>query len=133
MRAFVIYSPATMPPTPQAQASAKELRQNMTDAEKLLWSKLRNRQLYNFKFRRQQPIGIFIADFYCAKAKLVIELDGHAHADKVEYDLERTRWLNSVGYMVLRFWNGAMSWATRMEYLKKSHGSLRNDQHIYMS
>jgi very-short-patch-repair endonuclease len=95
-----------MPPTTQAQAFAKELRQNMTDAEKLLWSKLRNRQLFCHKFRRQQPIGTFIADFYCSEAKLVIELDGHAHADQVEYDRERTNWLISEGYTVVRFWNG---------------------------
>lgn len=78
----------------------------MTDAEALLWCRLRNRQLFGHKFRRQQPIGKYIADFYCPEAKLIIELDGHEHANQIEYDAERSTWLQALGYAVIRFWNG---------------------------
>jgi very-short-patch-repair endonuclease len=58
------------------------------------------------RFRRQQPIGPYIGDFYCSAAKLIIELDGSQHADtRAQYDLNRTRWLEARGYKVLRFWN----------------------------
>lgn len=84
---------------------ARELRRNMTDAERLLWSRLRRRQIHGRLFRRQHPIGPFIADFACAQAKLVIELDGGQHVERKEKDAARTRWLADQGYRVLRFWN----------------------------
>jgi very-short-patch-repair endonuclease len=77
----------------------------MTDAERRLWSRLRRRQLHGRRFRRQHPIGPFIADFACPEEKLVIELDGGQHADRKEQDAARTRWLAARGYRVLRFWN----------------------------
>ena len=61
-----------------------DLRQNATDAEKLIWSKLRNRQLGNFKFRRQTPVSDYIVDFGCESAKVIVELDGEQHADNTE-------------------------------------------------
>jgi len=64
-----------------------------------------NRQLAGYKFRRQQPIGRFIVDFYCADVKLVIELDGDSHAGQVEYDSARTQWLEDREYHVIRFSN----------------------------
>jgi very-short-patch-repair endonuclease len=94
-----------MPPTRTAQSHARELRQAQTPAEKLLWSKRRDRRLNGYKFRRQQPIGRYIADFFCPEARLIIELDGHSHAEQVEHDQERTRWLESEGYRVARFYN----------------------------
>ena len=70
-----------------------------------MWKHLRNRQLEGFKFRRQSPIGPYIADFECFAAKLVIELDGGQHQGQVDYDNERTRYLEASGYRVIRFWN----------------------------
>jgi adenine-specific DNA-methyltransferase len=77
----------------------------MTDAETRLWSKLRYRQLDNCKFRRQATIGKYIVDFVTFERKIIIELDGGQHAEQVERDSERTNWLQSQGFAVLRFWN----------------------------
>jgi len=81
---------------------AKKLRKSLTEAERLLWSYLRNRQL-GVKFRRQEPIGRYIVDFVCFEKKLVVEVDGGQHGGS--YDDERDRWLNMQGFRVLRFWN----------------------------
>ena len=88
-------------------ASAKRLRTNMTDCERKLWHALRAKRFAPVRLRRQQPIGPFIADFYCAAAKLVIELDGSQHGSEaaLSYDAERTGWLEARGYRVLRFSN----------------------------
>jgi very-short-patch-repair endonuclease len=90
------------------RAFAKTLRINATDAERILWSVLRGRQLATFRFRRQQPIGPYIVDFFCPSAKLIVELDGDQHGldQVVRYDKVRTRFLEANGYRVLRFWNG---------------------------
>lgn len=86
--------------------NAKYLRKNMTRSELILWKKLRNRDLFNFKFRRQHPIDIFIVDFYCHELKLVIEVDGEIHnVDNKDYDLGRESELNRYGITVLRFTN----------------------------
>ncbi|MCX7841129.1 MAG: endonuclease domain-containing protein [Anaerolineae bacterium] len=90
---------------PRILENARALRRPMTPAEAKLWSRLRNRQLGGFKFRRQHPIGNYIVDFYCAEAKLTIELDGDSHAVQVEYDQQRTAWLVEQGYREIRFWN----------------------------
>ena len=84
---------------------AKRLRQNATDAERLLWHHLRRYQLNGHKFRRQQPIGTYIVDFVSFESKLIIELDGGQHAEQADYDNVRTEWLESQGFRVLRFWN----------------------------
>jgi len=84
---------------------AKELRKNQTDAEKVLWNKLRNRQINGYKFRRQVPAGSYIVDFMCVSVKLIIELDGGQHAEQQDYDHKRTLFLASKNYKVLRFWN----------------------------
>ena len=84
---------------------AKTLRKRTTEAEKLLWQKLRGRQLEGFKFRRQQPIGRYIVDFVSFEKRLVIELDGGQHAIAKEEDKKRDRWLNQEGYVLLRFWD----------------------------
>ncbi len=81
---------------------ARSLRRNGTDAEPRLWSRLRGRQLAGARFRRQQPIGAYIVDFYGAEANLVIEVDGGQHGDEGP---TRTRWLEAQGYRVVRFWN----------------------------
>jgi very-short-patch-repair endonuclease len=85
--------------------TARLLRINMTDAERKLWSLVRRKQLQGFRFRRQVPLGRYVADFACMSARLVIELDGGQHADRSEYDQHRTAWLNGNGFRVLRFWN----------------------------
>lgn len=82
---------------------ARELRRNQTNAEKLLWSKIRNRQFENLKFRRQHPIPPYIVDFFCEDLKLVIELDGGQHTEKK--DQERQSYIEKQGYEVIRFWN----------------------------
>jgi very-short-patch-repair endonuclease len=84
---------------------AKELRKVQTLAEQALWCKLRNRGLNGLKFRRQHPIGPFVADFYCAQHRIVIELDGGVHRGQIEQDAERTAQLAIYGYQVLRLQN----------------------------
>ncbi len=86
---------------------AKDLRRRATDTEGMLWSLLRRKNLDGFRFRRQQPIGPYIADFFCSAAKLIVELDGgqHGEPDNLEYDAARTAFLNGLGYRVLRITN----------------------------
>ena len=84
---------------------ARSLRKDQTDTERLLWSRLRNRQVFGAKFRRQHPVGGFFADFCCPETGLVVEVDGGQHVESVEADRERTEVLVSLGYRVLRFWN----------------------------
>ena len=83
---------------------AANLRKNMTPAEKKLWAYLERSQL-GLRFRRQHAIGNFIVDFCCIKKKIIIELDGSQHLDMQEYDEDRTKYLESRGYRVIRFWN----------------------------
>ncbi|RZM35097.1 MAG: endonuclease domain-containing protein [Sphingomonas sp.] len=84
---------------------ARELRRNATEAEDRLWYRLRSRRLGNFKFRRQVWIGPFIADFLCMDARLVVEVDGSQHIDDVAYDDDRTAFLATKGFRVIRVWN----------------------------
>ena len=84
---------------------ARNLRRYQTDAEKRLWRYLRNRGLEGRKFRRQHPVGPYIVDFACLEKRLIIELDGGQHALQSEKDAERTEYLESRGFRVLRFWN----------------------------
>ncbi|HEX3123886.1 MAG TPA: endonuclease domain-containing protein [Rhodanobacteraceae bacterium] len=84
--------------------NAKRLRAAMTDAEKRLWYRLRRRQLANWRFRRQVPIGTYIVDFACVEAMLIVEVDGSQHLESAT-DRARDRWLQGEGYRVLRFWN----------------------------
>jgi very-short-patch-repair endonuclease len=90
---------------PVIRQRARELRQPQTPAEAKLWQHLRRRQLKGFYFRRQHPIDHFIVDFYCARARLVVEVDGDVHAMQEEYDAARTAWLETQGYRVIRFTN----------------------------
>jgi len=87
------------------KSKARELRKNMTDAEKLLWGKLKNKQLGGFHFRRQHPYGMYIIDFYCDKANLAVEIDGEIHKYRKQYDKEKDEYLINTGLKVLRFSN----------------------------
>ena len=91
--------------SPQTLQKAHALRHNQTNAEGLLWHYLRNKQLGGYKFRRQQPIGPYIADFACLSEKLLIKLDGGQHAEQTASDARRDGFLQEKGYRVLRFWN----------------------------
>lgn len=84
---------------------ARSPRRTGTDAENLMWKHLRARRLGGHKFRRQVPIGRYIADFLCEEAALIVELDGGQHADNQTYDEARSHWLGTKGFHLLRFWN----------------------------
>ena len=90
---------------PEILEKTKALRKCMTNAEKILWEKLKNKQVLNLRFRRQHPIDIFIADFYCHTVRLVIELDGEIHQNQLEYDKGRTAELDRFDIQVIRFKN----------------------------
>lgn len=89
---------------PKTMNFAGKLRKDLTPAERKLWSKIRNDQL-GVNFRRQHAVGKFIPDFVCIEKKLILELDGGQHLEQEDYDEERTKYLNSLGYKVIRFWN----------------------------
>ena len=115
--------------------AARQLRRDQTDAEGKLWNVLRNRQVLNLKFRRQHPIGNYIADFCCLEKGLIIELDGSQHLERVKHDEERTKWLNEHGFEVLRFPNedallgieGVVEQIKNHIFKKGPHPALRAD------
>ena len=87
--------------------TARRLRAEQTDAERLLWAHLRSRRLSGWKFCRQKPFGPFVLDFFCHEARLAVELDGAQHAEPAtsEADALRTAWLGAQNIRVIRFWN----------------------------
>jgi very-short-patch-repair endonuclease len=88
-------------------AFARRLRKSMTRAEVLLWSSLR-RDSFGFRFRKQHPVGPYVADFACVEAKLIVEVDGATHGtdEEIAYDMRRTQRLEAAGWRVVRVWNG---------------------------
>lgn len=93
---------------PKEQTSfSRHLREHSTDAERAMWAKLRGYRLAGLKFRRQQPIGPYVVDFVCFEKKVIIEIDGGQHnMETIEQsDRERTAWLESQGFGMLRFWD----------------------------
>ena len=90
------------------------MRHVSTDAEKKFWWMVRDRRLGGYKFKRQYPIGRYIADFVCIERKLVVELDGSQHAEQKDYDAERESFFASQGFRIVRFWNP--------EFLKNQDG-----------
>ena len=92
---------------PTFKETRRNLRNNQTDVEKLLWSHLRNKQFYGLKFYRQYSIGKYILDFYCSELRLAIELDGgqHGEEDNKKHDNIRAEYLRAQGIKVIRFWN----------------------------
>jgi very-short-patch-repair endonuclease len=107
---------------------ARELRKNMTPCEKILWNRLRKRGLNGMHFRRQHPFGMYILDFYCFEANLVIEVDGESHLKKKEYDKERTEFIESTGLKEIRFKNedieNRLDWVISfiLKYIQPSYG-----------
>ncbi len=93
------------------RATARRLRANATETEILLWKQLRGLETVGTHFRRQVPIGPYVADFACMAARLVIELDGSQHNTDAQRarDEQRTRWFESEGYRVIRFWNNDLA------------------------
>jgi very-short-patch-repair endonuclease len=93
------------------RATARRLRINATDAEARLWRRLRRFPIAGTHFRRQVPIGPYVADFACMAARLIIEIDGSQHADQQRSvrDEARTQWFSNEGYRVIRFWNNDVS------------------------
>jgi very-short-patch-repair endonuclease len=87
------------------RANARRMRHRPTDAEKRFWWQVRAGRLGAFKFKRQYPIGPYIADFVCLERRLIVELDGTQHAAQQEYDVARTAFLESKGFRVMRFCN----------------------------
>ena len=104
-------------------AKARKLRRNSTDVERKFWHRIRDKQIDEFRFRRQRPIGKYIVDFVCPDAMLIVELDGGQHAEDAAYDQRRTAFLESLGYRVLRFWNNEV--IENMDgVLERLHGNL---------
>lgn len=91
---------------PKLKQFARDLRNNSTLSEVLLWSQLKARKMRGYQFMRQKPIENYIVDFFCSKLKLVIEIDGASHDDKVEADRIRQQKLEDLGLTVLRFKDG---------------------------
>jgi very-short-patch-repair endonuclease len=108
----------SLSPRERVGVRARALRQGQTDAEALLWSKLRSRQLLGLKFRRQHPLGNYFADFACLEIGLVLELDGGQHNEVAEmrHDQKRSDYMAAMGFQTLRFWNN--------EVLKETEGVL---------
>ena len=90
---------------PLLQSRARRLRNEATDAERLLWRHLRRRQVAGYRFRRQVEIAGFIADFASLEAKVIVELDGGQHQENADYDKQRDRLIEAQGFLVLRFWD----------------------------
>lgn len=84
---------------------ARDLRHQQTDCEDLLWSRLRAHRLFGLKFRRQQPVGPYVVDFFCPEYRLIVELDGGQHMENAIYDGNRDAWLRGQGFVVARYWN----------------------------
>jgi len=91
--------------TPKVFGRAKELHRNMTPPEARLWARLRAHRMADVHFRNQHAIGNYVVDFCAPRRKLIVELDGSQHLEQREYDAERTAFLESKGYCILRFWN----------------------------
>ena len=102
----------------------KTLRQNMTDAEQLLWRHLRAHRMDGQKFRRQQPLGPYIVDFIHFGLRLIVEADGGQHVDS-EHDATRDAWLRSQGFTLLRFWNNEIM--TNLEGVLSNIASVTSD------
>jgi very-short-patch-repair endonuclease len=112
-----------------ANGNARALRREMTGPEGKVWYLLRGRRLADARFRRQHPIGPFIADFACVERRLVVELDGGQHDARAGYDARRTAWLQAQGWRVIRFWNNQVV-ETPDEVVDAIRRALDDDGHL---
>ena len=94
--------------TERLRDRSRQLRRDQTDSEKALWRLLRGHNLAGFKFRRQHPVGRYIADFVCLERMLIIELDGSQHAEQTAYDQTREVKLQALGFRTIRIWNNQL-------------------------
>jgi very-short-patch-repair endonuclease len=108
------------------ESFAKKLRQQSTDAERLLWKYLRAHRMAGYKFKRQVVIEPYIVDFVCLEARLIVEADGGQHLEQTEGDSRRTVFLESLGYKVIRFWNHEILGDT-LTVLEQIHSYLIED------
>ncbi len=92
----------------QLKNLSRRLRKQGVLAEVVLWNEIKSKKLHGFQFMRQKPIGKFIVDFYCSRLNLVIEIDGESHSDRIDDDLQRQEFLESLGLTVLRFEDAAV-------------------------
>ncbi len=90
---------------PERVQHSRSLRKDNVPAEHLLWKVIRKRALGGFKFRRQHPVGSYFVDFACVECAVVVEVDGESHLDRRDEDIERTKHIQSEGWLVLRYWN----------------------------
>lgn len=90
---------------PKLKEFARKLRKNSTLSEVLLWQHLKNKQMLGYDFHRQKPIEEYIVDFFCSRLKLIIEIDGESHSERLPQDWKRQEKLESLGFNVLRFWD----------------------------
>ena len=97
---------------------SRNLRKKTTPQEIIFWSRIKNRKFKNLKFRRQYPLGKYILDFICLDKKLIIELDGWQHSEQESYDMERTKYLEKLGFRVVRIWNGEINTNLEGVFLK---------------
>ena len=112
-------------------SQARALRKSQTGAEAILWSQLRNRRMSGRKFRRQVPLLGYVMDFASLDARLIVELDGGQHAERLEADAVRTRALEAAGFIVLRFWNADVF--TDLDgVLATIHAALEPDEYIVL-
>jgi very-short-patch-repair endonuclease len=118
---------------PRPVKLVRELRRKQTDAESILWAKLRNSRLDGVKFRRQHPVGNYVVDFISLDTLLIIEIDGGQHNDPVKIieDEVRTLFLESKGYRVMRFWNSDI-FENLIGVLEKIHESLSKGIHPHL-
>ncbi len=133
MKGVSVEYPMYFGATPEIFKLAKELRKMETESEKLLWSRLHKNQILGLQFRRQHPINRFIADFYCPKIKLIIEVDGNIHElpEYQSHDLGRNDILNDFGITVIRFTNEQIieEIDTTLEQIKIISEKLMNESH----
>ncbi|AMV26921.1 hypothetical protein VT84_21145 [Gemmata sp. SH-PL17] len=125
---------ATSTRIPLLYARARRLRGDMNSAERILWNELRNRRFARAKFRRQQPLDWYVADFFCAASRLVIELDGDSHMGKEDRDAVRQLYIESHGIRVIRFWNSEvyceLGWVLDCIALALDHAASPSSQEV---
>ena len=115
-------------PNNSNKSTSRKLRRGQTDAEALLWFMLRNRQLVGAKFRRQYPIGPYVADLVSLEHRLVVEADGGQHCEQETRDLVRTHYMNQQGFRVVRFWNNQILQEIE-NVMEQIHLELQNGPH----